>query len=185
MALLWDIYFDWLLKEVNFMGGFDGGKVPTGSRQLPSDYYILMRKLHETDFKWVIDRDENRAKDGLALRSVFFNDIEITSAAFIRDCSILEMLVGLAIRVEEEYIGDPMEPHPEIFFWDMIHNLGLDTMDDGHFDEVKCDKIINIWMKREFDSDGLGSPWPLKFVTFDSREAEIWRQVMAYLSENY
>ena len=185
MALLWDIYFDWLLKEVHFEDGFDGGKVPTGSHLYPANYYILMRKLHETDFKCIIDRDENRVKDGLALREDFFDDLEITATAFIRECSILEMLVGLAIRIDEEYSGDPMNPHPEIFFWDMIHNLGLDKMDNEHFNEVKCEKIINIWVNREFDSDGYGSPWPLKNVTFDSREAEIWRQVMAYLSENY
>lgn len=185
MTLMWDIYFDWLLKEVNFIDGFDRGRVPSGRRLYPVDYTILMRKLHETDFKWILERDENRVKDGLALRSDFFDDVEISTTAFIRECSVLELLVGLAIRVDEEYIGDPMNPHPEIFFWDMIHNLGLDVMDNNHFNEVKCDEIIDIWMKREFESDGNGSPFPLKNVTFDSREVEIWRQVMAYLSENY
>jgi len=185
---LWDEYCDWLLGEVGFTNGhaFDGRRVPTGAGGYPDDYYILMEELHNIDFKFVIERDESRLKDGLALRYDFFDDYpNISGANFTKPCSVLEMLIGLAIRIDNEYIGDPGNPHPEYFFWDMIHNLGLDIYDNDHFNKENVREKVQIWMNREFKSDGTGSIFKLKNVTFDFRNVEIWQQAMAYLTENY
>ena len=185
MTQLWETYCDWLLKEVGFTEMRSCGRSPSGARLYPRDYDILMRKLHDTDFRWVIGRDENRMNYGLSLRYDFFDDVEVSGGAFMRPCSVLEMLIGLAIRLDSEYVGDPGDPHPEELFWSMICNMRLNEMDNEHFNETKCNKILDIWLDREFRDDGFGSPFPLKNVTFDSTNEEIWKQAMAYLTENY
>lgn len=188
MERLWNEYCSWLLKEVGFVGDFRCSRVKydAGPGHLyPRHYDILMRTLHDTDFYWVIKRDESRMKDGLVLRYDFFDDLEVVGGSFARPCSVLEMLVGLAIRIENEYIGDPGDPHPERFFWQMICNLGLNEFDNEHFDGQKVDETVTKMLNREYNSDGFGGIFPLKGDTFDCREEEIWKLAMAYLTENY
>lgn len=188
MTQLWDNYCNWLLDKVGFVGDFNCGRSggsSVGRRLHPDDYYILMRSLHNRPFTWTVERDENRMKDGIALRYDFFDELGINGGAFWEQCSILEFMVGLAIRLDGEYVGDPGDPHPEELFWDMIVNLGLNELRDADFDQKKCDKILDIWLKRCHESDGKGSIFPQKVTKFDSREEEIWKQAMAYLTENY
>lgn len=188
MNHLWYDYKNWLLDRVGFnnlerrdLGGFH-----------QSDYDALMTALHETEFIYVIDRDENRMRDGLRLRYYFFQDIGMsTDADFVSDvsdpipCSVLEVLVALAIKIDDNYTGDPADPHPEIVFWDMIKNLGLHKFINSTFNAVEFDKIMDFWLMREFGNDGNGSIFPVKSVTFLSKSEEIWRQATAYISENY
>ena len=188
MELLWDKYRDWLLEEVGFVdynfyierpGHFAGPLYP-------HNFELLMRKLHDTEFEWILERDENRMKDGMALRYDFFDEqTDIEGGAFMRPASVLEVLVGLAVRLDCEYIGDPGSPHPEIIFWDMIKNLGLDKYNDAHFNEMYVEEIIENWLKRQYRSDGKGSIFKLKGDTFDCRNEEIWKLAMAYITENY
>ena len=177
---IWNNYGEWLLNYVGFtnMSTRDG-------RPLVDQYVKLMDHLHNVPFEWKIQLDENRTKDGLALRYDFFDDCGVSGADFERPCCVLEMLIGLALRISDEYIGDPSDEHPELIFWDMICNLGLDQFKNNRFDVSEVDKILYIWMRREFKSDGYGSLFPLKSATFDQRKCEIWSQMMAYLSENF
>ena len=46
-------YFDWLCMVA----------VPDGYRRL--EYSMLLNTLMETEFYWLVPRDENRARDGL------------------------------------------------------------------------------------------------------------------------
>ena len=183
---MWDEYRDWLLNKVGFVE-YEALILPGKGRishMYPFNYELLMRELHEIDFKWIIDRDENRMKDGLALRYDFFDDSDV-DGGFIRPCSVLEMLVALALRLESDYIGDPGDPHPIDIFWSMICNLGLWMYYDNNFNEFAVEEKVDIWLERHFKSNGEGSIFPLKYDTFDSREAEIWTQAMAYITENY
>lgn len=186
MTLMWDEYRDWLLNKVGFVDHERLSLPDKGgpSHMYPFNYELLMRELHEIDFKWIIDRDENRMKDGLALRYDFFDDYEV-DGAFMRPCSVLEMLVGLTLRLECEYIGDPGDPHPIDIFWSMICNLGLWMYYDNNFNEFAVEEKVEIWLDRQFSANGKGSIFILKCDTFDCRKAEIWRQAMAYITENY
>lgn len=187
MISMWYEYCDWLLDKVGFLRADDLLTSSLDGRQAhvrPNNYKLLMRKLHDIDFKWIIERDENRMKDGLAIRYSFFDDNEV-DGGFTRPCSVLEMMVALANRLDQEYIGDPGDPHPEYLFWDMICNLGLDRFYNNNYDESEVVNIIDIWLNRQFKSDGFMSLFPLNNVTFDCREAEIWSLAMAYITENY
>jgi len=179
---LWDEYKEWLLRQVGY-SRLVGGK----NNVLPADarYSKLFDKLHNFTFTVVIERDINRIKDGLKLRYDFFDDLDVVGGSFMEPCGMLEMLVALAIRVNDEYIGDPEEPHPEFIFWEFLHNLGLDRFDDRHFDEGKIVEICDTFIFREYKSDGKGGILPLKRPKVDQRDVEIWSQMMAYLSENY
>lgn len=151
------------------------------SRKYPNRNRLL-KVLHDIPFVWEIEFDENRALDGYDLRYRFCEDNQVI---FVRDSSVLEVLVALAIRIDNEYLGDGETEHPEIIFWEMLENLGIGHMYDRILDEKIVLYAIKIWMNRSFKSDGKGSIFPLKHTSRDQRELEIWTQMQEYLNERY
>lgn len=151
-------------------------------------YNMLLSYLFDTPFRWSfkIMSDANRAKDGQLLRDRYANDTGdyILYEDKREPCNVLEMMVALAIRIEEDITGDPGDDHPEKWFWEMIDNLGLDKQTDRNFDERMTKKILDIWMLRKFDEDGKGSLFPLKCLPKDQRLLSIWDQMNLYLNEN-
>lgn len=138
----------------------------------------VYQSLLNIPFQYILERDENRALDGLDLRWEYNDGNEITNLP--EDCSVLEMMVALAIRITDEYISDMNDSSPRDFFLEMIDNLGLFYRDRNTIRE-----IVEDWMNREYDWDGSGSPFPLRYPVHDQREVEIWSQAMEYLDENY
>lgn len=178
-------YFNWLRKFV------------TKSDVHMAEYNEVLLFLHHRPFQAVLNRDLNRLRDGINLRRrfclEFHIDVQDLNDAF--ECSVLEMLVALAIRIDDEYIGDPSEPEPGKIFWEMLRNLGiiyrrgLKYAASNRFLPAAMaqdiDLRLDIWMNRRFDRNGMGSIFPLRHAEVDQREAEIWSQMQAYLSENY
>ena len=119
-------YFEWLKSLV----------------EAEEEYSFLWWKLHNTDFIWLIDRDENRAEDGKYLRYIFtvsaydridFNQEEVDEY-LSGPCSVMELLVGLARRMEHDIMeNDDLGDRTPEWFHDMIKNLGLDIYDDKHY----------------------------------------------------
>lgn len=143
-------------------------------------YSILLEKLYETEYRWVISRDECRAADGIALRDRFDGDGYVP---FNQKCSVLEMLVALAWRCETDYMGDlTREDRTSEWFWVMIHNLELDFMDDKHYDEYEVDEILDIWMTNDYEFDGKGGLFYIKDIFRDMRKEEIWVQMMWFIN---
>ena len=142
-------------------------------------YKSVFEALHDMEFAWKIDRDDNRADDGIRLRRKLGYDFGN------RPCSVLEMLVGLAMRVDYEFIGSPADPKCEIFFGEMISNLGLDVYREKMFDFGCVRQIVNRWMNREFKFDGTGSIFPVRFDIHDQRKLEIWDQMLNYINERW
>lgn len=146
-------------------------------------YRNLLNKLFELPFESHLGRDDDRAEDGLMLR--YESPCIYSEELAFRECSVLEMLIALSIRIDEEYVGEPGYPHPEKIFWELISNLGLDLFDDKNFSQTEVFKIVSRWILREFDDNGDGSIFPLRYTTRDQRYVEIWSQMQEYLSENY
>lgn len=165
---IWDDYRDWLIYQVNFK---------------KKGYNLLIDELHNSPFEYILPRDENRMDDARSFRSSFFYEQGLDGAFIDHPIGILEVLVALAIRIENEYIGDPGNPHPEHIFWEMICNLGLNKFDNSHFNSDYIYEILSIWINREFDFNGNGSIFPLRARKKDQRKEEIWGQMKAYLSE--
>ena len=141
--------------------------------------------LHKTEFIWIIPKDENRAHDGIDMRYRFalekgYNDYIVK---YLKGpCSILEMMLALATRCEENIMDDPnIGDRTGQWFWGMINNLGLGDMIDNRFDEFYVEETIDIFLNREYQSNGKGGLFTIKNCDYDLREVEIWYQLCWYL----
>lgn len=165
------LYFDWLCDLVCGMG---------------ISYSTLILKLYTVPYSWVIPLDSNRASDGINLRKRFnyevlrINNIE----EFInRPCSVLEMLVALCIRCEENFTYSTEEgDRISLIFWSMLVNLGLGGMSNDKYDENIVVDILDRFMKNRYQPDGTGGLFKLSGM-YDARKMEIWAQLMAYIRE--
>ena len=168
-------YFLWLLEDLDINEGTDG---------LFEDHYETLLMLFETDFRWSIEKDWNRVYDGLELRKWYFKETgyEVDSD---EKCSILEVLIGLSRRISEDILGDEDNKNlKKHWFWTWFYNLGLMNFSGRNFDKIEVAGRLAVWLNRDFNYDGLGSPFPLVEPPCDQRECEIWKQVMLYLAEN-
>lgn len=176
LDILRDRYFEWLCKMVCDMRGSE---------------YISFRKLltclHETEFSYSILRDRNRAEDGMDLRYRFaltHNECspEIIMNTLDGPCSVLEMMVALAIRCEENIMDDPNRgDRTRQWFWGMVINLGLGAMTDKLFDERLVDKAVQRMLNREYEPNGKGGLFTIYKCNKDLRDVEIWYQLCWYL----
>lgn len=141
-----------------------------------SDYTII--KSLRRPFIISMDKDENRAKDGLELR----RDYEriYGAPAPHGDCSVLEVLIGLAKRMAWTTSKSYDEEEDTVFwFWTLIDNLELSANQERNED------ILMKWMTRKFKTNGKGSPFPLHFCDKNQKNTELWYQMQSYLKENY
>lgn len=164
-----DEYFDWIYDLV---GGMDYS--PRVS------YRKLLSYLHDIEFTYSIDMDGNRAEDGVSLRRRFsiYNYHMLNGP-----CSILEMMVALAIRCEENIMDDPtMGDRTGQWFWGMIINLGLGCMTDDQYDEEYIESVVRRFLNREYEPDGRGGLFRVRRCEYDLRNVEIWDQLGWYLN---
>lgn len=165
---VYDDYHEWLCDLVRY-----------------SEFDELFRVLDSTKFIYTLDLDSNRASDGMMLRTEYTSE----SGYYVKGkgpCSVLEMLIGLARRMDY-MIGDSQENEDRTCecFWEMIDNLGLGEYKDDRFDEGKVREILDVWMRRQFCTDGKGSIFPLVYPAKDQRNLQIWYQMSEYIFENY
>lgn len=173
-------YFEWMYRLVCSDKNARG----------PS-YRKLLTHLHERDFVYTIPMDGNRAEDGTDLRYRFgyehsYKGPVIASFLDDRPCSVLEMMIALAVRCEENIMDDPdIGDRTGQWFWNMIVNLGLGHMTDRYFDQVLVDNILDRFMERRHGPHGEGGLFTVRNPRRDLRFVEIWYQMNWYLSENY
>lgn len=165
-------YFNWLLRKFEF-----------GDDEI-CQYEPLLHQLFCMEFKYKIPKDWGRVSYGLAMREDFEAETGYILSDSMWNCSVLEVLLSLSQIISESIIGDPDEKnYKKKWFWTWINNLGLlDCKGDRYSRSEACIRL-EIWMNRDFEPDGLGSPFPLKNPPCDQREAEIWKQAMLYLAE--
>lgn len=150
-------------------------------------YHKLLQLLHDTEFTYTIAMDGNRYEDGIDLRYRFGNDCGysdsmIASYLDIRPCSILEMIIALAIRLEEHIMDDPdIGNRTGQWFWDMIVSLGLGSMNDTNFNKIYAKTIISKFLARDYERNGKGGLFTLEHSKYDMRDIEIWYQANWYL----
>lgn len=170
-------YFEWLCS---FVKPFS----------LNHSYRFLMLHLFRTDFYSIIPMDGNRASDGIELRYRFGREkrirmSDVADVLDVKECSVLEMMIALSLRCEEQIIDDPdVGDRTRKLFWSMINNLGLNRMDDESYDSFEVEDRLDIFMNREYKPDGTGGLFKLRKTRHDLRNVEIWYQMMWYLSEN-
>lgn len=169
-------YFDWMCQLV-----YD--KQYIGDRS----YRKLLSKLHNIPFTYTIDMDGNRAADGIDLRYRFgyernYEDYIIASFLDDKPCSVLEMIVALALRCETIMEDPDYGDRTGEWFWGMIESLGLESMDDTSFNRDYIDDVIDIFLSRDYGRDGRGGLFTIKHPKRDLRTVEIWYQMNWYLN---
>ena len=115
-------YLSWLLDIVQF-------------NEQPI-YWKACGILFYTPFEARVFRDDNRAADGLTLRQAFVDQTGcyIPDGEYMPECSVLEMMIALAQRIEFDNLHDPdLGDRTSEWFWLMFHNLGLDLYSDNYF----------------------------------------------------
>lgn len=171
-----DIYFNWLC-EYAYRGRNRGF----------TSYRKLLSHLHDTVFIWSkhIPMDENRASDGISLRRRFALEHELGYEVYDYlngPCSVLEMMLALAIRCEEDYMDDPqIGDRTSQWFWHMIINLELGSMDDEKYDSEYVETCILRFLNRQYEPDGRGGLFRIRNSTDDLRKIELWVQCNWYL----
>lgn len=146
-----------------------------------ASYNMLLKYLNKKKFTYILPLDENRLLDGLDLRFRFADE---NSYYIDGDCSVLEMMVALSLRCEEHIMSDDeIGNRTGRWFWEMIDNLGLESMYDDNFDKVYADKIIYRFINREYEPNGDGGLFTVHNRNVDLRKVEIWYQLMWYLDE--
>lgn len=145
----------------------------------------LLRLLHDIDFDYIIPLDANRAEDGMTLRYRFaydYDGIEHAERYLSGPCSVLEMMVALAIRCEEDVMEDTRYgDRTRQWFWGMIVSLGLGGMTDNKFDEDFIVSTIDQFLNRDYARDGKGGLFTIRGCRHDLRRVEIWTQMLWYL----
>jgi hypothetical protein len=146
-------------------------------------YRKLFTFLHDVEFVHFVPHDENRADDGIALRYRYcqIHRCEDMEYYLSGPCSVLEMMVALAIRCEERIMCDfEKGDRTAQWFWSMITSLGLGGMTDYNFNEWVAGDIITRFLNREYDRDGKGGLFTIRRWNRDARDVEIWHQLLAY-----
>jgi len=152
-------------------------------------YRKLLLYLFDTDFTFTIDLDENRAEDGMDLRCQFGDKRRYSTSMIDRNfggqpCSVLEMMVALAVRCEINITADTeMGDRTGKWFWDMIQNMGLENMTDEHFNLEFVATTVSMVLNHEYERNGNGGLFSIKTNRHDMRSAEIWYQMCWYLDD--
>ena len=167
-----DPYFDWLCITIN-----------------NRNYKELARALHNAEFRAKFPADQNRGMDGMRLRVIFMERHgEYGSATNRGPCTMLEFLIGIARHMSFLMNGNACDHRTAFYFWTLIRNLGLDKLTDENwyrlngefYVEDAVDRVIN----RQYEYNGSGGLFPLRYPKEDQRGIEFWYQMHAWLGEN-
>lgn len=171
-----ELYFKWLYNQV----------ASVRHKNPARTYWSLLRHLYTTRFTWTVPNDDNRVEDGRDLRYEFSaNQGLIPDRDWMAlDCSVLEMLLGLARRLAFEAEGDP-----RVWFWELMDNVELRQCNDsvytprepGIHEHVSL--VLENIIERNYLPNGQGGLFPLAYPPEDQRDVELWYQMSHYLLE--
>lgn len=162
-------YIHWVLKD----------KLSLTDKEVKK-YQYLVSALTNVEFVWRHPMDENRAEDGLELRDDFeyeTGEYLDKSSGLMGPCTFFEMLAALAIRCENQLMRNlSMGDRTSKWFFEFLDNL--DLLDEN----LRENEIIDI---AEDFMDGNIDMFPLKNKGIVQKNEQIWKQLAAYINENY
>ena len=179
-TVLVEDYFNWLRAEA------------FNAHEPRRTYEGVLRELHDIPFYWTLVSDDNRVGDALAFRQheflAFYEGTEDMDQLILGQWataapSVLEVMMGIARRWSFYFDGEA-SPYFQHQFNNMHFNhypgrvLSTDSRNDVRH-------RADVWMSRNFNPDGVGSPFPLNHMMFsqpipDQRGVDIWGQMNAY-----
>lgn len=153
-------YFEWLYSKIE--NGYD--------------YRTLCYHLYSIPFNPIHVLDKNRVIDGLLLREEFGIYLDTP-------CSIFEVMIGLALRCENEIMRrwDSDEDESYRWFAIMLESIGIAHMNGSNYDPQYVDEKIYILNNNLFERDGTGGWFKVENSSKDMRDLDVWYQLQAYL----
>lgn len=183
-----DSYFSWLLDIIEH-------------EKQEKTYILMLGELYDADFEVLstVPRDQNRAFDGLRLRESFLDSVDpfFEKGFYIfkdkKICSILEMIIGISKRMNDELMTEVGDDKTAQYFWEICQNLGLLYYDDDKFVEdfywsqVDVGEICKKLCLRKYKPDGTnGGMFPMLGNTrINQKKTEIWFQMQEYINWKY
>ena len=155
-------YFDWLMAIV-------GG---------PGEYKDVIDVLWSTEYWSDIPNDENRANDGLELR-YFYEEETGFECEKNGACTVLEMMIALANRMENAFFYDPkVGNRTNLWFWEMFYNAGFANFGKNGQKKWPFAHFLQKFLARKsgtffFEIDKKPENWA---------KIEVWKQVCAHVS---
>src|SRR5512134_96688 len=165
-------YLIWLYSQVGDV------RLRRGSKT----YWRLLKQLYSTEFTWSVPHDENRAADGCALRMEWVHEEHtIPDHGWLNlECSFLELLIGLARRLEFNAEGTAA-----VWFWHLIGNLGfLGFHDRSNYSQNFVAVRTRVVCERKYDEFGYGGLFPIRNPEQDQRNVELWYQLCEYILQD-
>ena len=160
-------YIHWVLKD----------RLGLNEKEIKKNLYVVTA-LANVEFVWRHPMDENRAIDGLDLRSDFeyeTGEYLDKSSGLSAQCTVFEMLAALAIRCENQLMRNSLiGDRTSKWFFEFLDNLGVLDCDERDI-EYNCEQFM----------DGKKDMFPLKRKGIKQSNEQIWKQLMAYINENY
>ena len=165
-------YFAWLVSRVEPINRPDMTK--------------LYEALFYREFQWILERDGNRAEDGVTMRKQFTNETGyiLSDEEYHKPCSVLEMMVALAERCDNATMTDFDDREPWVWFDEMLKSLGLENMTDNVFNPEKVDDILTRFLERKYTQTGKGGLFYIPHAEHDMRKIEIWYQMNMYIIDH-
>lgn len=173
------LYFDFLVEFVC-------------TKSEAAGYSDVLEYLYKKPFYYKLSLDQNRAADGVGMRERFANNymngiyfVPIMNTIDYRDCSMLEMMVALAYRMEKDILNDDsLGNRTGKWFWTMMENIGIDKTDrEFVYDDV--DEKVDICLERGYDYEGHGSFFTVHNPRKDMRDTDIWYQANWWITYEY
>ena len=167
-------YFEWLCSLVE------------RSESTNSNYRFtkLLSFLHNNSFRHIHPMDENRANDGIGLRREFGLISGFDYSLLTGPCSVLEMLIALAIRIENDICYDvDYGERIDQWFWNMVVNIGFGGMTDGNWKPHEAEMVLKRFLNREYRANGVGSIFTIHTPGANALEVDLWTQMLWHFSE--
>lgn len=170
-------YFNWMVNCV------------TPDRESAILYSNLLRKLNNVPFDIFYGMDENRYQDGIDLRYRFGYDSGICDAIIAEEldyrlASVLEVMVALAIRIENDIMSDyNYGDRTCVWFTEMLKSLQLMDMSNNNYNEQYIDNCVSKLLSRTYDYNGKGGLFTVNDPPEDMRKTDIWNQMTWFLNE--
>lgn len=161
-------YYDWLVKQIHDFQGYNG----------------LFSILHDREFVWTIDKDDNRVHDATDLRGYFLSgyprDSNHSTYPFQPFVSVLEVIIGISRRLAFVAGGDD-----RVWARQLIENLGLGDFRDPltSFQKRVINNTLDTLIWRQYEPNGHGGFFPLNRPREDQTKIEIWHQLNEYVNE--
>lgn len=138
----------------------------------------LYRYLLEVDYIWTIPLDKNRAQDGIDLRCWWANSIKLTKEQYevifnSKACSMLEMLLAFAIRIENDFMATAEGNNTSKWFYQMLISLGMSD-DITNFDRGRVDHALLMFFNHQISL--------FQVPNVDISKMELWNQMNYWIN---